>query len=308
MATNSVGSLPFNPAGSRRARAFTLIEILVVISIIALLISLLLPALAAAKEDVNAAICGNNLRQMALALEEYQVAWSGQRFPYVFNGDMNVWVLPLAPYLTQSQKQSTTTGYQINFAQLESVIICPDTPPMQNLQSANQGFNLVGQIHQPYYFVNGGAGTAQWEQNQLHYWQSSYGFNAWLYAPNTDSWIGTSTNPPAQYWSNSIASVPTTVPAFGDCFWVDGGPYENTNPSLADISYATGQAPIPQTGGPSFSGDIDRWAMARHGNGINMSFMDGHVEHVEAKKLWSLNWASGWVTQNPPPSGVADMP
>ena len=36
--------------------------------------------------------------------------------------------------------------------------------------------------------------------------------------------------------------------------------------------------------------------------------MDAHLDHVEAKKLWSLNWNSGWITRDPPPSEVADMP
>ncbi|MGE0480906.1 MAG: type II secretion system protein [Phycisphaerae bacterium] len=54
-----------------RIKAFTLIELLVVIAIIALLISILVPTLAQAREQGRRAVCGSNLRQIGVAIHAY---------------------------------------------------------------------------------------------------------------------------------------------------------------------------------------------------------------------------------------------
>jgi len=89
---------------------FTLIELLVVVAIIALLVSVLLPALSAAREQARGAYCLSNLRQQGMATSYYVNDWRGFLPTYKVSGGTiqygNPMLVALEPYLRHIRPQA----------------------------------------------------------------------------------------------------------------------------------------------------------------------------------------------------------
>ena len=128
----------------RATRGFTLVELLVVITIIGALVALLLPAIGAAREAARRATCTNNQRQVSTALVEFDAArtyFPGYRSSHPGLGEASgamgmTWVGALLPYIEQQQLYDVAYGPDANPEYLPNAsipyiaaIICPSDPP-----------------------------------------------------------------------------------------------------------------------------------------------------------------------------------
>lgn len=92
---------------SRRSlrNAFTLVELLVVIAIIGILVGLLLPAVQAAREAARRMSCGNNIKQINLALHNYES--THKKLPFGWNTHGTLWSAMILPYMEQTTLYDT---------------------------------------------------------------------------------------------------------------------------------------------------------------------------------------------------------
>jgi len=164
----------------RRTMGFTLVELLVVIGIIALLISILLPALNAARERANRVKCSSNLRQIGVGMMLYANDNKGQypRVRYTPGTAIKAFTKPAAidPFLAAGPDINDCTAAMfllIRQADLNpEVFVCPSSnqekDTLNNLQANSRSNfstpeNLSYSIANPY--PNVGAISAGYKYN-----------------------------------------------------------------------------------------------------------------------------------------------
>ncbi|HMQ15463.1 MAG TPA: DUF1559 domain-containing protein, partial [Phycisphaerae bacterium] len=236
------------PRAQRTPRAaFTMVELLVVVAIIALLLAMLLPGLARARQQALRTKCATNLRQFGLALHQYAADHRGRAMPLAY------WqTTPDSPYVTYWWGRDEPAGvdvtrgltwpYIASDLRHASVYECPVQPP----------------------------GTFEIMQGQSKTLTSTYGYNGYYLSPkHTPGWADLIGKRP--WRTMETVSGPSRVLAFSDTMLDWGGWLKNS--ALLD-------PPMLYQGFGGWTENESPTTSFRHEWRANATFVDGHVRSL----------------------------
>ncbi len=295
--------------GTTMRRGFTLVELLVVIAIIAVLISILFPAVMAARDAAKSTQCQSNLRQLGLAIMQYRD----------LNGSYPQYRAEYPP-ITNNYKVDRPRWQWIMASQLGGWAQNPDA-----IAAAGVADTTYTNVPLDNKMLVCPAMDSS-SPNILSIRNGSYGYNFGYLGNNRTLVDGDNTTPTLRYPVSSVKETTRTI-AFGDSRGgsVPHGGHSMTldpphmvvrNDNLTVNSPYWLQAPFngasiagvnpygPDEGTPDITVPFSP-AEARHNGKANVVFLDGHVESLSLSGLgYALsNGVPLLQTTATPPSG-----
>ncbi|HBG26526.1 MAG: hypothetical protein A2Y10_01015 [Planctomycetes bacterium GWF2_41_51] len=287
---------------------FTLVELLVVISIIAILLAVLMPALGRARDQAKISLCKSNLKQLAMAhvmyLNEsnYKGLTSGNKSG---SGGAAFWMTQLAPYLEQNKinKGQGASNVQDMTKQMK-ILRCPSTGEPTSSDITKQ---VAGTAKNRWRYIGTNGG---WTNTTVTI-EGSYGMNGWVGGLWIDlddkdgisDYLGNLLETPRKALCTMRSYVPlrSDIPVFADSSWVDF--YPIALPERGSGLYRTPVGPPADkletgTGGKRDTvaeAGLYRICIKRHRMAIDLGFADGHVALVPLTELWNYQWAKTFI-------------
>ncbi len=240
--------------------AFSLVELLVVISIVALLLSLTLPALSKSRESGRTIVCASNLRQQYLLVTSYVNDQRDGAFPQSTRWSA-AWMVRMTPYLgwpyksgytTTNDARYTTDGRLSGWAADSE---CPDRKYPIFSCPTTKGFPRPG------------------------YWGQSYGYNLTLTSGRPDDVSANVIMWPRRRTMYSIKWKPSNIVLTADCYISSFMSFGDFNNSLVEPT------------GPRVHDTNLR---------INIQFVDGHVAITGRGERNDINYDDAMPTATPP--------